>query len=238
MIRTIKNRYWAYWLARHDCKLATKVSNLGKAAIVQMEEHVKLGPIEIHSGHHSFGAYSYMRSGGELSGNTAVGRFCSIGRNVVIGLEKNKHPTTWLSTSLFSRHIEKNYESIAANNTTIIGNDCWIGRDAVIMSGVKIGDGAIIGARALVTSDVPPFAIYAGVPAKFIRYRFSSDLIERVIKSKWWNISVAYLSKFKVDEPESCLDEMKNLDYSAMANYANIVINRKGAKLILKAAES
>jgi acetyltransferase-like isoleucine patch superfamily enzyme len=233
MIRTIKNRYWAYWLARHDCKLATKVSNLGKAAIVQMEEHVKLGPIEIHSGHHSFGAYSYMRSGGELSGNTAVGRFCSIGRNVVIGLEKNKHPTSWLSTSLFSRHIEKNYESIAANNTTVIGNDCWIGRDAVIMSGVKIGDGAIIGARALVTSDVPPFAIYAGVPAKLIRYRFPTEFIDRLAESNWWNISISYLNKLKLDEPESCIQEIKSFDNAAIANYHKIRITRRGMKLLV-----
>jgi acetyltransferase-like isoleucine patch superfamily enzyme len=206
---------------------------LGKAAIVQMEEHVKLGPIEIHSGHHSFGAYSYMRSGGELSGNTAVGRFCSIGRNVVIGLEKNKHPTSWLSTSLFSRHIEKNYESIAANNTTVIGNDCWIGRDAVIMSGVKIGDGAIIGARALVTSDVPPFAIYAGVPAKLIRYRFPTEFIDRLAESNWWNISISYLNKLKLDEPESCIQEIKSFDNAAIANYHKIRITRRGMKLLV-----
>lgn len=231
MINTIKNRYWSCWLAKYDCKLATKVSNLGKAAIVRMEEHVKLGPIIIHSGNHSFGAYSYMRSGGELYGNTTIGRFCSIGKNVVIGLEKNKHPTDWLSTSLFSKQIEKKYESIPANNRTVIGNDCWIGQEAVIMSGINVGDGAIIGARALVTSDVPPFAIYAGVPARLIRYRFSPDLVERLIQSKWWDVSMEHLSKLKVDDPELCLDELKNLDHAAIAKYINIIVSRKGARL-------
>lgn len=232
MFQIIKNRYWSYWLTQYDCKLASKVSNLSKAAIVQMEEHVKLSPLEIHSGHHSFGAYSYMRSGGELYGDTTVGRFCSIGQNVVIGLEKNKHPITWLSTSLFSKGIEKSYQLVDTNNKTTIGNDCWIGRDAAIMCGVKIGDGAIIGARALVTTDVPPFAIYAGVPAKLIRYRFSSDLIERLIHSKWWNISMVYLTKLKVDEPEVCLHEISSLDNSAIANYQKIRITKAGAKLL------
>lgn len=232
MIRTIKNRYWAYWLAKYDCKLATKVSNLGKAAIVQMEEHVKLGPVDIHSGNHSFGAYSYMRSGGELYGNTTIGRFCSIGKNVIIGLEKNKHPTDWLSTSLFTKQIEKNYQSISINDRTVIGNDCWIGQDAIIMSGVCIGDGAIVGARALVTSDVPPYAIYGGIPAKLIRYRFSQETIAKFIETNWWNVSVNYLEKLKIDQPEPCIREVRILGDTAAANYRKLRITKYGAKLV------
>lgn len=231
MMRTLKNRYWAYWLAKHDCKLATNISSLSKSAIVNIEEHVKLGSVEIHSGHHSFGAYSYMRSGGELYGNTSVGRFCSIGQNVVIGLEKNQHPINWLSTSLFTKHIEKSYQSVDTNNKTIIGNDCWIGRDAAIMNGVTIGDGAIIGARALVTSDVPPYAIYAGIPARAIRFRFSSDLVERLLQSRWWCFSMVHLSQLRVDEPASCLEALSNLDDTAIARYTKIVITRNGAAL-------
>jgi len=230
MIQAIKNYYWSRWLAKHDCKFATKVSNLGKTAIVQMEEHVKLGPIEIDNGHHNFGAYTYMRSGGELYGNTTVGRFCSIGQNVIIGLERNKHPTNWLSTSLFSKNIEKNYESIAANGTTIIGNDCWIGRDVVIMSGVTIGDGAIVGAKALVTCDVPPYAIFAGIPAKLIKYRFSDELIERVRKTYWWDVQVKYLENLNLDAPESCIDEIRALGYEAKAAYQRVRITRNGAR--------
>lgn len=232
MIRNIKNLYWAWWLRKYNCKVAINLCDLGKSAMLRMEEHVRLGSIEIHNGQHSFGAYSYMRSGGELYGNTVVGRFCSIGQNVVIGLEKNKHPTTWLSTSLFAKHIEKGYELINMENNTTIGNDCWIGRDAAIMSGVTIGDGAIIGARALVTSDVPPYAIYAGVPAKLIRYRFSSDLIERLVQSKWWDISMEHLSHLNVEKPESCLAEISVLDNIAHANYHQISLSKQGCKLI------
>ncbi|MDE5614956.1 MAG: CatB-related O-acetyltransferase, partial [Treponemataceae bacterium] len=70
----------------------------------------------------------------------------------------------------------------------VIGNDVWIGYEAVIMAGVTIGDGAIIGTRAVVTKDVPPYTIVGGVPAKSIRKRFSEDVIERLLSLKWWDL--------------------------------------------------
>jgi len=69
----------------------------------------------------------------------------------------------------------------------IIGNDVWIGYDAIIMSGVKIGDGAIIGTRALVTKDVMPYTIVAGAPAKPIKKRYDDDKISKLLEIKWWN---------------------------------------------------
>ena len=69
----------------------------------------------------------------------------------------------------------------------IIGNDVWIGFEAVILSGVTIGDGAIIGTRAVVTKDVPPYMIVGGIPAKSIRKRFSDDVICKLLKLQWWN---------------------------------------------------
>ena len=69
----------------------------------------------------------------------------------------------------------------------VIGNDVWIGYEALILSGVTIGDGAIIGARAVVTKDVPPYTIAGGVPAKAIRKRFSDDTVSALLKSKWWD---------------------------------------------------
>ena len=71
----------------------------------------------------------------------------------------------------------------------VIGNDVWIGYEAVIMAGVHIGDGAIIGTRAVVTKDVPPYTIVGGVPAKIIRKRFDDDTIELLKKMQWWNWS-------------------------------------------------
>ena len=72
---------------------------------------------------------------------------------------------------------------------TVIGNDVWIGYEAVIMAGVTIGDGAIIGARAVVTKDVPAYAIVGGIPAKLIRKRYSDNTIEALLKTQWWNWS-------------------------------------------------
>lgn len=69
----------------------------------------------------------------------------------------------------------------------MIGNDVWIGYDAIIMPGVKIGDGAIIGTRAVVTKDIPPYTIVGGVPAKPIRKRFDDKTIEKLLSIKWWN---------------------------------------------------
>lgn len=69
----------------------------------------------------------------------------------------------------------------------VIGNDVWIGFEAVILSGVTIGDGAIIGTRAVVTKDVPPYTIVGGIPAKPIRKRFSDDVMSELLKLQWWN---------------------------------------------------
>ncbi len=69
----------------------------------------------------------------------------------------------------------------------VIGNNVWIGYDAIIMAGVNIGDGAIIGARAVVTKDVEPYSIVGGVPAKEIRKRFAPDVVAKLLELKWWN---------------------------------------------------
>jgi virginiamycin A acetyltransferase len=69
----------------------------------------------------------------------------------------------------------------------VIGNDVWIGYEAVVMQGVRIGDGAVIGSRAVVTKDVPPYTIVGGIPAKVINKRFSEEVIEKLLNIQWWN---------------------------------------------------
>jgi virginiamycin A acetyltransferase len=78
---------------------------------------------------------------------------------------------------------------------TIIGNDVWIGQNATILPGVKIGDGAIIGMKSVVGSDVEPYTIVAGNPAKVIRKRFDEELIELMLKLKWWDLPVEEINK-------------------------------------------
>ncbi|MNI40841.1 Chloramphenicol acetyltransferase [compost metagenome] len=91
--------------------------------------------------------------------------------------------------------------SMPYNQKIVIGNDVWIGANAVILPGVTLGDGAVIGAGAVVTKDVPPYAIVGGVPAKVIRYRFTPEEIEVLLRIKWWEWEIeeikskAYLLK-------------------------------------------
>lgn len=122
-----------------------------------------------------------------------IGKFCSIACGVKFIFTSANHKLDSLSTYPFPLFFEE-WELDKKNVTDswdnkgdiVIGNDVWIGYEAVVMQGVKIGDGAIIGARAVVTKDVPPYTIVGGVPAKPIRKRFSDDVISRLLEIKWW----------------------------------------------------
>lgn len=149
------------------------------------------------------GDFSYVARNSQIY-NTTIGKFTCIGPNVNTGM--GAHP----SSDFVSSHplfystlgqssglviVEKNlFEEFP---TTEIGNDVWIGNNAIIKYGVKIGDGAIIGAGAVVTRDVEPYSIVGGVPAKIIKYRFSQDEIEFLMAFKWWDKDLEWLKANK-----------------------------------------
>lgn len=123
-----------------------------------------------------------------------IGKFCSIACGAKFIFTSANHSLKSLSTYPFPIFYEE-WDSDAASITRawdnkgdiVIGNDVWIGYEAVILSGVKIGDGAIVGARAVVTKDVPPYTIVGGVPAKPIRKRFDDSTVARLTRLKWWD---------------------------------------------------
>ena len=143
-----------------------------------------------------------------------IGKFCSIACGTKFLFNCANHTLKSLSTYTFPLFYEE-WELEKSNITTawdnkgniVIGNDVWIGYEAVIMAGVHIGDGAIIAARAVVTKDVPPYTIVGGTPAKEIRKRFDAEVIEQLLIQKWWDWStdkihqcVPYIAEGKLDE--------------------------------------
>lgn len=141
----------------------------------------------------NIGEYSYVDMNSWVC-IADVGKFCSIANRVNIGL--GNHTINYLSTSPIFTEKYNGTGFSWINKTiappfkrTIIGNDVWIGFGAMVIGGVKIGDGAIIGAGSIVTKDIPPFAIAVGSPAKVIKYRFSEETIEKILQNPWWNKS-------------------------------------------------
>lgn len=156
----------------------------------------------------TIGAFSYINGHGSCAlYRVAIGRYCSIGEDTVIG--PPEHPVDYLSTHPFTfgrpEHLPSFYASmefarLAPDDTaarlplpahTEIGHDVWIGGGAFVKRGVHVGHGAIIAAHAVVTHDVPPYAIVVGMPAKPLRLRFPEATIERLLALAWWQYDLA-----------------------------------------------
>jgi len=129
-----------------------------------------------------------------------IGSFCSIGSGAAFIMAGNQgHRNDWISSFPFYWMSEVPAFAGAENGyrpagDTTIGNDVWIGSEAIIMPGVTIGDGAVIGTRALVTRDVPPYAIVGGNPAKLIRQRFDDRQVGLLLDMRWWDWTDGQLS--------------------------------------------
>lgn len=118
-----------------------------------------------------------------------IGKFCSIAAGVEIFLG-GEHHTDWISTYPFNiaiNGISGIHGHPYTKGDVIIGNDVWIGHGALILSGIKIGNGSVIAAKSVVTKDVDPYSIVAGNPARLIRFRFSKEVIEALERIEWWN---------------------------------------------------
>jgi virginiamycin A acetyltransferase len=141
-----------------------------------------------------------------LKGIHSIGRFCSIAADVAVaGMH---HPLDWVSTNPFLYYPNRGFipppqripkKTHQRNRKVVIGNDVWIGEGALILRPSVIGHGSVVAAGSVVTKDVPPYAIVAGVPAKFVKWRIPEPLIEDMVSISWWDWD---LSKIR-----ECLDD-------------------------------
>ncbi len=175
----------------------------------------------------SIGAFSYFVTGRVQ--DAEIGRYCSIAREVMIG--PGAHPLDWLSTHPFQFRNDfrfrvgnsftdsdkyKNHKVVpqikqsTRTKQTIIGHDVWIGNGALILPGTTIGTGAVIASRAVVTKDVPSYAIVGGNPARIIRYRFNQETIERLLRIEWWSYAPWDMSDIQFSDIEGALSALED----------------------------
>ena len=150
-----------------------------------------------------------------------IGAYCAFGARTSIN--PFNHPIDWLSIHDFQYHPlsyswapeYKNFQRLERTPDMIepvsIGSDVWTGHNVNIMAGVNVGHGAVIGAGSVVTRDVPPYAIMAGVPAKLKRYRFSEKTIERLLRVQWWDMELSQLSGLPFRNIEQCLTQIEEI---------------------------
>lgn len=173
------------------------------------------------------GAFSYQVSGNAFAAR--IGRYCSFGEEVQIG--RQNHPMSWMSTSpvfyLQDRvfdldggfegakeyHEFKHVHSEPATRpkVTTIGNDVWIGHRAYIAAGVTIGDGAIVGAEAVVTKDVPAYAVVAGNPAVIKKFRLPEQWISPMLRTRWWRFAPWQLTHIEMNSYQNVITEIAKM---------------------------
>lgn len=146
-----------------------------------------------------------------------IGRFTSIGPNVYIAPgNHNYNQTTSRGVPTVAKFLDIKLdddlsarlksEKLEVHRDTFIGHDVWVGGHSIILNGVKVGDGAVVAANSVVTKDVEPYAIVGGVPAKFIKYRFDKDTIDKLIQIDFYNKPLDEIIEFVKKNPKSMVD--------------------------------
>jgi virginiamycin A acetyltransferase len=130
-----------------------------------------------------------------------IGKFCALATGIKFIMNGANHKISGFSTYPFDifgngwQRVAPQPEELPFKGDTVIGNDVWIGYEAVIMPGVKIGDGAIVATKSVVTKDVPPYSVVGGNPANLFKKRFSEETIELLLKISWWNWDIEKITR-------------------------------------------
>ncbi len=174
----------------------------------------QVGPDVVAGKYFGMNASCYIARG-------SIGAYCSIGARTSIN--PFSHPIDWLSTNEFQYHpnsfdwVEEYRDFTRLERTpdmyrrVTVGNDVWTGHHVHIMGGVTVGDGAVIAAGTVVTKDVPPYAMVAGVPGVIKRFRFPEKTIEKLLRLKWWELDLSELSGLPFRDVDRCADMIEDI---------------------------
>jgi acetyltransferase-like isoleucine patch superfamily enzyme len=174
-------------------------------------------PRGVEIGRHTYGFGEHTFPIFTEGARIVVGAFCAIDNEARIhggGAHVITRAAAFpLNAMLFDRG-KRNALDDMDKGPTVIGNDVWIGKAATVLTGLTVGDGAVVGTRAVVTKSVPPYAIVAGNPARILRYRFDSDIRERLLALRWWDWDddeIRAQKRWFMGDVESFLDEMERV---------------------------
>lgn len=194
------------------------------------------------------GRYSFMRSG-IVRFVDEIGRYTSIGPGVVLG--EGEHPIRWLTTSPSAYNIgrwsfyppdadaaeriirrDRNIDEATERNI-VIGNDVWIGANVMVRRGVVIGDGAVVAGGAFVNTDVAPYSIVGGLPARVIGMRFDDDVITRLQALRWWEFDISDLAGVDFADVTAAMDEIEAREVAGQisrvaVSYNSVVLENDG----------
>lgn len=192
------------WLRTHGCETAYPVFldtrdvetgvdvTVGRRCRVggslRLSDHVSLGERTSSYGDVTIGRGTRLNPRCEVRGSVSIGRYCAIARDTVVQEPAHDYSKIAVQHPVYERVLGSKPEG-DSDGPVEIGNDVWVGADTLILSGVEIGDGAVIAGKSVVTKDVEPYSVVAGMPAEHKHYRFPEPVRERLLELKWWEWS-------------------------------------------------
>lgn len=161
---------------------------------VHLADHVSLGNNCSLHGRVHVGLGTRLNPKCEMRGQVEIGRYCAVARDVAFQEREHDHSHVAVQHPLYDRILDLPGPD-GTKGPISVGSDVWIGKDAMVLSGVTIGHGAVIAAKSVITSDVEPYSVVAGVPATTKKYRFEPELRERLLELEWWEWSEERIQK-------------------------------------------